>query len=357
MIEGKMDGIGRFTQEIFTRLSHKHPEIEFHFLFDRPFDEKWNTFKNVKPTVIWPRTVHPILFKYWYNIGVNKYLKKNQVDLFVSPDGFIPKKSFTKTLSVIHDLNFEHLPDKLPGKITHMYRRNFPWFARQSTRIATVSEYSKKDIIKTYGIAEEKIDVVFNGGEQFAIEHNDKVHGPPYFVYIGSIHPRKNIDGLIKAFDSFKQSSNLPHELLIIGKHMWNPSEIMGIHDSLQHKKSIKFLGRLHDKEVAKYLKSAEALVFVSLFEGFGIPVLEAMQLGTSVIASNTTSIPEVAGDAALLVDPTNINEIAQAMNKVASSPDFRQELVEKGKVRSQQFSWDMAAKLMWKSINKALGA
>jgi glycosyltransferase involved in cell wall biosynthesis len=239
-----------------------------------------------------------------------------------------------------------------------------PKFAKKAARLATVSEYSKQDIHKHFHVENEKIDVVFCGVNSFyhpvtneiATETRKKYsNAKAYFVFVGTLSPRKNILGLMKAFEAFKSETGSDMQLLIVGHSMFRTNELFDFKNTISSGNDIVFTGRLEDEELNKVLASSMALVFVPFFEGFGIPAIEAMQCEVPVIASNVTSVPEVVGDAALLVNPENINEIKTAMIRIAVNEDLRNELIRKGKIRKENFTWEKTASLLWDGISKCL--
>nr|MDQ3073965.1 glycosyltransferase family 4 protein [Bacteroidota bacterium] len=180
--------------------------------------------------------------------------------------------------------------------------------------------------------------------------------GKPYFVFIGGMYPRKNLARLLLAFEIFKSGMQSDIKLLIIGQDVWGTDEMYAIHDKMKFKDEVKFTGRINSsEETGKVLASALAMTYVSVFEGFGIPVLEAMHCEIPIITSNVSSMPEVAGDAACYCDPLSPESIADAMRKIATDESYRKSLVEKGKARRQNFSWDKTAELFWQCAERAL--
>jgi glycosyltransferase involved in cell wall biosynthesis len=269
-------------------------------------------------------------------------------------------------MNVFHDLNFEHYPEDLPLTERKFYRYYFPRYAEKATRIATVSQFSKRDIINQYEIDPGRIDVVYNGANENyrPTSEDDKkatikkyTGGSPYFVFIGALHPRKNLVNLFKAFDYYRSRSSSNVKLLIVGKKKWWTRKIKDAYEGMKYKEEVIFAGRLQSDELCRVLGSALALTYVSYFEGFGIPILESFYCDTPVITSNLTSMPEVAGDAALLVNPFSVHSISEGLKKVAEDPEFRKQLIEKGRTRKEMFSWNHSADLLWKSIEKALNA
>ncbi len=364
LLKDKLEGIGWFTFESLKRITQQHKEHEFIFIFDRPYCDDFIFGDNITPIVIGPQARHPFLYYIWFNRSIPKVLEEHKPDLFLSPDGYIPLNTKTKTLAVFHDLNFEHFSQDLPLSERYYYKKYFPKFAKRASRLATVSEFSKQDIIKQYGIDSEKIDIVYNGANEKYIPLSPAIKkliiekhtgGKPYFVFIGALNPRKNLVNLLKAFDLFKETDKKGIQLLIVGEKMHKTNGIFHTYENMHYKADVSFSGRLNNVELHKALASAVALTYVSYFEGFGIPIVEAFYTETPVITSNVTSMPEVAGDAALLVDPFSPQDIALALSKIAVDDELRQELIEKGNKRKNEFHWQKTADNLWKSIIKTV--
>ncbi len=364
LISDKLEGIGWFSFETLKRITQQHPEHEFYFIFDRTYDPAFIFASNVKAIVAPPQARHPILYLVWFEIVIPFILRRIKADLFLSPDGYLSLMSGIKQIAVIHDLNFEHYPNDLPRIEIWYYTRFFPRYAKKACRIITVSDYSKRDIVETYRIDAEKIDVVYNGvGEIFAPlsliekEHCKKTYtnSEPYFIYIGSIHPRKNLANLFMGFDRFKKETHSPFKLVLVGNRKWWTAEINRVYEQLHFKKDVIFLGRQETAVLHHLIASAEALTYVSYHEGFGIPILEAFASETAVITSNITSMPEVAGDAALYVNPFSPESIADAMESIYREKGLKEQLIKKGNERVKHFSWQKTADLVWQSIEKSL--
>ncbi len=342
----------------------EHPEHEFLFLFDRKYDPQFIYSANVKPFVLLPPASHPQLLVFWYQFRLKWFLKKHKPDLLVSPDGGIPLYTNTPTLSVIHDLNFEHFPGDLPEGVRNYYQYYYPRIAQKATRLVTVSEFSKTDLQKIYGVNQDRIDVVYNGvGENFkqlsASEISDmrrKISSSlPYFLFVGSIHQRKNLPNMLNAYTKFRKSSSVEIKFVIAGARRWWNEEMENAFEQSEFKRDILFIGRVNDDELPKLTGSAFALLFASRFEGFGIPIIEAMKCGVPVITSNTSSMPEVAGNAALLVNPDSVDSICDAMKIVSKDEIFRIDLSAKGIERANAFSWEQSARLFWRSMEKTV--
>lgn len=364
LLKDKLEGIGWFSYENLKRICTQHPEHEFFFIFDRKWSDEFIFSDNITPISVPPQARHPLLYYVWFEHSIPTVLRKIQPDLFFSPDGYLSLQTKVKSVNVFHDLSFEHYPKDVPPVERFYYRRYFPKFAKKAERIATVSEYSKQDIVKTYGVNPDKIDVVYNGSNPLykPVTENVKQEtlnkysaGKPYFVFVGALHPRKNLVNLFKAFDIFRKENTENINLLIVGAKMWWTKAIEQAYNEMVFKNDVVFTGRLNTEELNKVLGSALALTYVSYFEGFGIPIVEAFLCDTPVITSNVTSMPEVAGDAALLVNPFSPNSIAEAMQNIVSSKEVRQELISKGRLRRQHFSWQQTADKLWGTFEKVL--
>lgn len=362
LLSSKMEGFGWFTYETVSRLVKAHPEHEFIFYFDRQYDSRFIFADNVTPYIISPQARHPILFKWWFNGSVTKAIRKHQPDIFFSPDGYLSLKTAIPQIAVIHDLNFEHYPNDLPRSASNYLRKYFPKFARKAEHIITVSEYSKQDIVETYSISPDKITVAYNGGsEKFKVlNEDDKIAvrnkysgGSEYFVFVGALHPRKNVKRLFEAFEKFKYDSGSKTKLVIVGEKLWRDRSVEKAYKLCTANDDIVFTGHLSIDDLTKVVGAARALVFPSYFEGFGIPLVEAMMSGCPILCGNRTALPEVAGDAAILFDPFSVEEISEAMFEMDNNSVLRKNLIDKGLIRSKQFSWDNTAAKIWEVITK----
>lgn len=366
LLPGKTEGIGRFAFETLKRITQKQKEHRFIFFFDRQWSDEFIFSENITPVALFPQSRHPFLWYLWFGFSVPAALKKYKASLFLSPDGYLAHDTTVPQIPVIHDLNFEHYPNDLPFLYSQYYRHYFPKYARKAARIATVSDFSKNDIASRYMISPGKIDVVYNGCNHIFRMVDDVVkaatrkrfsENKPYFLYVGAQHQRKNLQNIFRAFDSFKNEHN-DYKLLIAGQKKWWTDEMETAYGNMKFKSDVIFTGRLSDENLALVTASAKAMVYVSYFEGFGIPVIEAMRCGVPVIASNVTSLPEVAGDAAFFVNPFSADEITLAMKKIASyekNDSTLETLINKGFVQSNKFTWEKTADALWETIERVL--
>ena len=350
--------------ETLSRITKNHPEHEFFFIFDRKWDERFIFSDNVTPVKTGPQARHPLLYYIWFEYSIPRVLKKIKADVFLSPDAYLSLRTKVPSVPVFHDLNFEHYPEDLPFLERKYYHYFFPKYARKADTIVTVSEFSKKDIVNQYDIDPDKINVVYNGvNEQFK-PVNDTVKqevrqkisgGCPYFIFVGALHPRKNLARLFSAFDYFKEQHVTDVKLVVVGNKKYWTKKIQQAFEGMKHKDEVFFSGRMSAAELRNTVASALGMAYVSYFEGFGLPILEAFGCDTPVITSNVTSMPEVAGDAAMLVDPFSVKSIAEGLEKIALDPDLREDLIKKGRERRKLFTWDNSAEQLWSVLEKLM--
>jgi glycosyltransferase involved in cell wall biosynthesis len=253
----------------------------------------------------------------------------------------------------VHDLLPLQHPEQVPWGPRVFYRHFLPKYIQKAEAVVTVSEYTRQAILAAVPVPPEKVSVAYNGcrdafrplneSDQAAVRQR-YTGGAPYFFYAGAIHPRKNVDRLIRAFDRFKSETGSDLRLVLGGRQAWQTGPVEDALRRSPNRAHILPTGYLQESELAALMASAVGFTYVSLGEGFGLPLLEAMYCDTPVICSNTTALPEVAGPAALLVDPLSEQAIAEAMKKIAADENCRAALIAEGRIRRAQFTWDGAA-------------
>jgi glycosyltransferase involved in cell wall biosynthesis len=257
----------------------------------------------------------------------------------------------------VHDIAFVHFPDLISGLVSKYYRYFTPRFLAKAKKIVSVSAFVKQDIINYYKIPSEKIAITYNACQNIyqtiSIENQQLIKekyskGKNYIFFVGAVHPRKNVHRLIEAFDVFKSKTNSDFKLLIAGRFAWQTGEVKNAFDKAKHKEDICFLGFVAENELSLLMASAFALVWVSLFEGFGIPLLEAMQCDVPIITSNSTAMPEVVGEAGITVEPTDIQAIANAMQVIFEDEALKQKLIEKGRIQREKFNWNISSAVVY---------
>ena len=360
-----LEGYGYFIYEAFKRITRDHPRDEFIFIFDRPYDPRFVFSSNITPVIAGPPARHPLLWKYWYDVKIPAVLKKYKPDVFVSADGYCSLRTKLPQCMVLHDLAFLHFPGHSKASHLAYYKKYTPKYLAKANAVATVSRFSKQDILEHYPVDEKKIDVVYSAAKEIFQPVNESVReeiknrfteGKEYFLYTGAIHPRKNLLNLLKAFSVFKKRQKSNTKLILAGRLAWKYDSFVESLKNYKYREDVILTGYIDEPLLANITASAYALVYPSLWEGFGVPVLEAMQCGVPVITSSLSSMQEIAGDAALYADADRFENIAEQMMRIYKDEALGKELIEKGQLVAGRYSWDRTAGLLWKSIIKAAG-
>jgi glycosyltransferase involved in cell wall biosynthesis len=297
----------------------------------------------------------------WTHVRLSWEMLREPPDLLFVPSHVLPLAHPCRSVVTVHDLGYLYYPE------THTLPQNLylRWSTRHnaasSARILADSEATCRDLIHYYRISPEKIRVVYPGRDPSLAPTEDPALianvrdrygiGGPYLLYVGTLHPRKNLVRLVQAFchlvsgDSNRESLARDVQLVLAGQKGWLYHEIYGEVRRLGLEGRVVFTGYVADAHLPALLSGALAFAYPSLHEGFGLPILEAMSCGTPVVCSNTSSLPEVAGDAALLVDPLHTESLTAALYRVLTDPALRQELVQRGFLQSKAFSWQRSAR------------
>jgi glycosyltransferase involved in cell wall biosynthesis len=278
-------------------------------------------------------------------------LRREKVDLFHAPHYVLPPLTPCRSVVTIHDCIHLRFPQYLPSRLGYAYARSSLWVAaHRSARILTVSEASKRDILEYFSVPESKITVIYNAiDERFSEQPNaDEVMrvreryqlNDPFILYAGNIKPHKNLERVIEAFHMIRRGELEHVKLLIIGDEISKYAALRRTVHRYKLHKHVRFFGFVPDATLAILYRLASLFVFPSLYEGFGLPPLEAMASGTPVITSNVSSLPEVVGDAAMLIDPYEPDAIAGAIRRVMLDDRLRDDMRERGLARAREFSW-----------------
>jgi glycosyltransferase involved in cell wall biosynthesis len=360
LMENRLEGVGIVTDEVMKRMVASHPGDQFDYYFDRQFQSRFIHSTNVKGHALFPVTRLPVLIRYWLNHSVRKDVVKQKANIFFSPDGFIPLGMSIPKVSMVHDVAYLRYPEMLQPRIRNFYKKWMPRYLAYADHIITVSHFSKQELVTGYRLPAEKISVVYNGVTQAYVpltdEHKTVVRkrytlGRPYFLYLGAIHPRKNIATLVKAFDAFKADDKTDHQLVLAGRASWQTGDVMKAIDQSPYKSEIVTPGYVPTAEATQLVAAAEAMIYPSLYEGFGLPLVEAMACDVPVICSNVSSLPEIAGNAGLFFDPLDIDQLAFHMRSFVVDQKLRNELIRLGQQRKSEFSWDRAAKEVYEIL------
>ena len=366
LFKDALEGFGVYTEQILSRLVAAHPEIQFDSYFDRKPHPSYKYAENVALHWFHPKARHPFLFYVWYQKRLKQHVERSSADLLWSPDGFMPTGMSIPTVLTIHDVAYARYPNQISARNLKYYERNMAKFGHEAAHIITVSNFSKTEICDVLGVPEEKVSVVYNGvpegfnpASKLQVEASKQLFadGSDYFVYVGAIHPRKNIPNLIHAFGLFKDRTASSMKLIIAGRESWQVKEVSEAISRSRHKLDIKLTGYVQDEQLPSLIGGATAMTYVSLYEGFGLPVAEAMACGIPVIVSNSEStgavLSEVAGDAGMSCDPLQPESIAQAMYDLVTQTGLRDTLIQKGLKRAQMFDWEMAAKSTFEILSR----
>ena len=278
-----------------------------------------------------------------------------KIDIFHGPCYFVPSSLHCKSIVTIHDLMFLRHPEFLRQEWVASLNKDIYASVKRADAVITVSNFTKGEIIELLNVPADKIKVIYNGiascfypvQDRLKIEDIKSKYGikSPYLIFVGNIEPKKNIETLILACAELRKSTTYKYPLVVVGKKAWHFETVWEVVKQLHGEEDTIFTDVVDGNDLPLLYSGAELFIFPSLFEGFGIPVIEAMACGTPVVASNRTSIPEISGDAALLYDPLNVDEMRGAMYNVLSNPSLRGQLVEKGFERAKYFSWEKTAR------------
>ncbi|MFM7671485.1 MAG: glycosyltransferase family 4 protein [Bacteroidota bacterium] len=362
-MSGQLEGYGYFTEQVFTRIARANPAHQFLFLFDRKPPSLGALPGNVEVKVVGPQARHPWLWKWWYDWRIPSVLSRFRADLFVSPDGIASLRTKVPQCLVVHDLAFLQDPEWFPRPIRTYYRKHTPRFLRQVNRIATVSELSKQEIMDRYAISADKIGVVYSAAKPDFHPLTDEecssvkarfTEGKEFFLCTGAIHPRKNLIGLLKAFSLFKKRQQTGFKLVLAGRLAWRSGDFEKLLSAYKYRSDVVLTGYVDLNTLVELTAAAYAMVYPSFYEGFGVPVLEAMQSDVPVVTSAGTSMQEIAGPAALYADPKEPASIAEQMNRLYVDESLRRRLIEQGRDVARRFDWEETARRLWTDMQAA---
>jgi glycosyltransferase involved in cell wall biosynthesis len=345
-------GIGTYIRNLLRQLARLDGRTEF-VLLCRPWDVPAlaSLGENFRPVVETSGN-----YSIAEQVRIPFALRREGVTLFHAPHYVLPPLVSCKSVVTIHDCVHLMFPQYLPNRLALAYARtSIALASRRATRVMTVSDSSKRDIVRLFGTDPDKISVIYNAyDERFGVEPREEdvvrvreryqLHDE-FVLYAGNVKPHKNLERLIEAFDIVR-TRGLDHlKLVLIGDDISKYAALRrAVHQHQLHK-YVRFLGYLPEETLAVMYRLAGVFVFPSLYEGFGLPPLEAMASGTPVVTSNVSSLPEVAGDAAMLVDPYDPHAIAEGIHRVLTDEALRRDLRRKGLARAHQFSWEASVR------------
>lgn len=355
---GQKAGIGWYTYNIIKGLvsKNKNKYILEAFNFNRKYDigeiEIWKKEALIKQNIFFPKKIGE---KLSYVIPYN-FLFNTNSEIYHFFNFTIPKKIKGKVIVTIHDMIYKVYPETTEIKNLQNFHKKVKFAIENSDKIIAVSEATKKDILKYFNIQEKKIDIVSPGIylEDYMKDDNDDILSKyklpnSYILYLGTLEPRKNIINIIKSFEKYKKENKSKIQLVLVGKKGWKYEKIFQAYEESPYKEEIKILGYIDEKDKVLLYKNAKVFLYPSFYEGFGMPILEAMAAGTPVITSNISSLPEVAGNAAILVNPYDINEILDAMREVLNNEKLRKNMIALGFNQANKYTWEKSVEKLEK--------
>ena len=349
VLHGRKSGVGYYCEELLRAMLAENHEDQFFVFSHQPLTVN---FPSSNGNLKFTNSARFPVRAFYLHLLLPKILDTVRPDICHYTNFLAPISEDRPYVVTIHDMGLEVLPDAHPLTKRLYTKRLVPHVARKAKLIITNSEYSKWEIIRHLGIPEDRIRVTpLAASPEFRPVAASPAH--PYFLYVGNLEPRKNLERLI---DAFARLHGKEHQLIIVGNRWYQGGVAERKARALGLTGRVKFLGYVPRADLPEIFSGATALVYPSLLEGFGLPIIEAMACGTPVITSNNSSMREVAGDAAVLVDPRNVLEITEAMAQVAEEPGLRAGLADKGLKRAAEFSWKKTAELTMEAYREAIG-
>lgn len=357
-------GIGTYTYELARRL-HSQEELRFHGNVFNFLGRRDNSAALSGITMpIYQNNTMPygVYRRIWNFVPIPyQWLFKGKADLSIFFNFIVPPNIKGHVITVVHDLTYLRYPETMKKSNLEHMRKGIAYSIARSDKIITVSQFSKKEIQEQLGVPEEKISIVYNAPSlaKKSMEYSlvQKKYGinQDYILFVSTIEPRKNIKRLLRAFDYVKKEYKLPHQLVLAGGKGWQDEAIYETAAQLEFSEDIVFTGYISAEEKNTLYQNASVFVFPSVYEGFGIPPLEAMAMGCPVVCTDVASLPEVAGDAAHFVDPFDEKSIAEGIIRVLFDREYADCLVKKGYAQCKKFTWDNSAQQLLRVCQEVL--
>ena len=351
----KRVGISEYAFELIKFFERFKIDINFViYLKEKPREDMPEEKDGWKYRVIGPG-------KFWTQFGLplDLFFHKPRPDVFFTPTHYAPRFSPVPTVISIMDLSYIHFQELFKKKDLYQLENWTAYSAKNAKKILTISKFSKDDIIKTYKIPGGRVVVTYPGiKEELGImkQESSELQGRygikgKYILFVGTLQPRKNIARLVEAFSKIKNDI----QLVIVGKKGWMYEDILEAPRKFNVEDRIRFLEFVSNEDLPCLYENAECFVLPSLYEGFGLPVLEAMKYGCPVVISNVSSLPEAGGDAALYFDPNNVSDIASKIELVLNDAKLKKEMIEKGYRQVKKFSWEKTARETLKVLEEVV--
>jgi len=348
-------GIGRYARGLLEALAWSDAPPNFVVLFssiappdDLELPDRFETFA----------VPAGMIDEAWEQLHLPTALEQLDAGLYFNPTFATPLLARCPCVATVHDVVFERHPELVAPGLRSYLARAARFTAKHADLILTVSEFSKAEICDFYGVDPDRVRVIYNGIDprfhrmelrpvqaQRLREELQLPSDAPFLLYVGAIEPKKNVEALLRAYAQVRD--RMPHKLVLVGGQggmPWDPRPV--IHE-LDLGGSVRLLGYIPDGRIVELMNAADGFVYPSLYEGFGLPPLEAMACGTPTLVADGTSLPEVVGDGALKTDPRNVEEMAEALARLATDEELRVELAKKGPERANEFTWARAAEML----------
>lgn len=364
------EGIGRYARAVVNALAEADSENSYVLLHARSRKEA-----DQSPLAGHPNFVYASLplseramTVLWHRLGLPLPVEffTGPVDLFHAPDFVLPPIRTAASILTVHDLSFLLYPEYTDKNLVAYLEKVVPESVHRADLVLADSQNTKNDMVCLIDADPGKIEVVYLGVEErFRRVQDDEelaqVKGryglsSPFVLTVGTVQPRKNLARLMAAFKQVVSAMNIPYELLVVGRKGWLAEPIYSEVEELGLGGRVRFLGSVHEADLPALYNLASLFVFPSLYEGFGLPPLEAMACGTPVVASNASSLPEVVGGAALMVDPKDTDALSAAMISALTQPELRRQLTEKGLTRAKTFQWRHTAERLLELYKRVAG-
>lgn len=348
-------GISSYTCNLIKSLAEIDKENEYILFCNTKSQYNWAGYDNIKEKVLRLPHLGSLTERIWEEIFLPRGIASMEVDIFHGPRFTLPSKKPCKFIVTIHDLAFKKFPQLVTRGGFNYFNAHVESAVKKADGIIAVSYNTREDLVNLFDVDGNRIEVIYEGiDENYHIiedrkelkEAGDRYGLPEKFIlFVGTVEPRKNLVRLIEAFNKLKMKKLIEHSLVIAGGKGWLYNDVFETVERLKLEQDVIFTGYIPESDLPLIYNLADLFVYPSLYEGFGLPPLEAMACGVPVITSNVSSLPEVAGDAALLVDPCNVPAIAGLIEQVLGNNGLREKMIEKGFERAGKFSWEDAAK------------
>lgn len=356
---GNRSGIGTYTYELARRLKNGDG-LEFSGnVFDFPLRRSNLDFvKDIHMPVHIQRSMpYGVYRRIWGFVPLPYGMMFPPADVNVFFNFIVPPRVRGRCIAAVYDMTYLRYPETMKESNLRNLEKNMVRSLERSDGIITISEFSKREICDLLGVPKEKIHVVYCAASlpqrqspQEQVRARFGIRGP-YLLYVGTVEPRKNLRRLLRAYRRLKREEHIPHQLVCVGANGWNSREIYQEAEEFQGSGDVVFTGYVSAEDKAALYAGSDAFVFPSLYEGFGMPPLEAMHLGCPVVCANAASLPEIVGQAAELVDPLDDADIARGIRRLLSDREYAQSLAETGRRQAQRFSWERSAEKFVKTI------